>query len=379
MFVGLREIRAAAGRFTLMGAVVGMITVLLVMLSGLTSGLGHQNTAVLEGFDADRIAVGSMLDDDAPEEVSFPQAGVTAEQVAGWSAVDGVDSAVPVGFTQTLLAGTDSGAGSAPVAVVGTPAGSGLMGRAVDAAGSSAGHHRDPRPGELMVSETVAEDTGLSAGDTVTVGQSELVVAETVTDQFYAHSPVVWVATEDWVQIAHAEAGPRPLVGTALAVIAEPGAQIDWEAAAADQHMLAVTTSESFAGLPAYASEQGSLLTMQGFLYGISALVIVAFVTVWTIQRTRELAVLRALGAAPGYLLRDSLGQAGLVLALGVIVGGGIGAGLGAVAATAVPFTLDAATVALPVIGVWVLGVLGSALAVRRVSRVDPMLALGGS
>jgi putative ABC transport system permease protein len=36
-------------------------------------------------------------------------------------------------------------------------------------------------------------------------------------------------------------------------------------------------------------------------------LVIGAFFTVWTIQRTQEIGLLKALGASTGYLVRDAL------------------------------------------------------------------------
>lgn len=42
MFLGIRDITHAWGRFTLIGTVVGLITLLLVMLTGLTGGLGAQ-------------------------------------------------------------------------------------------------------------------------------------------------------------------------------------------------------------------------------------------------------------------------------------------------------------------------------------------------
>lgn len=42
MFLAIRDIRFARGRFALMGSVVALITLLLVMLSGLTAGLGNQ-------------------------------------------------------------------------------------------------------------------------------------------------------------------------------------------------------------------------------------------------------------------------------------------------------------------------------------------------
>ena len=108
-------------------------------------------------------------------------------------------------------------------------------------------------------------------------------------------------------------------------------------------------------------------------------MVVVSFLTVWTIQRTRDIAVLRALGASRGYLVRDSLGQAAVVLLVGVLAGAVVGAGIGAAASTVVPFTLSPTTALLPAAGVFALGVGGSLLALRRVSSVDPLLALGGN
>jgi putative ABC transport system permease protein len=118
---------------------------------------------------------------------------------------------------------------------------------------------------------------------------------------------------------------------------------------------------------------------MQGFLYGIAALVIVAFLTVWTIQRTRDIAVLKALGAPASYVLRDAIAQAAVVLVAGAAAGGTVGLAAGSLAAQAAPFQLNAGTTVLPAVGIVALGLAGAALAVRRAARVDPLLALGGN
>ena len=47
MFLALRDIRFARGRFLLMAGVVALITVLLVLLSGLTAGLGNQSVSAI--------------------------------------------------------------------------------------------------------------------------------------------------------------------------------------------------------------------------------------------------------------------------------------------------------------------------------------------
>ncbi len=116
---------------------------------------------------------------------------------------------------------------------------------------------------------------------------------------------------------------------------------------------------------------------MRGFLFAISALVVGAFFTVWTIQRSGDVAVLKALGASTAYVLRDALGQAVTVLVLGTALGTALAAGIGAAVASTVPFVLDARTVLPPAAVTVVLGAVGAGLAVRRIASVDPLTALG--
>ncbi|HSO92395.1 MAG TPA: ABC transporter permease, partial [Arthrobacter sp.] len=164
-----------------------------------------------------------------------------------------------------------------------------------------------------------------------------------------------------------------------IAVTADDGQTLDADAANTAAGTVSTTRDGSFQALGSYKSENGSLLLMQAFLYGISALVIVAFLTVWTVQRTRDIAVLKALGGSSGYVLRDAMVQAAIVLSAGAVAGGAAGAAGGVLAAGAAPFLLTPQTVLLPVAGIVVLGMAGAALAVRSITRVDPLLALGGN
>ncbi|HJD79174.1 MAG TPA: ABC transporter permease [Corynebacterium pollutisoli] len=328
MFLGIRDLIHARGRFSLIAAVVGLITLLLVMLTGLTGGLGAQNTSALTSLDPDRVVFSS-------EEPSFTDSQVTAADVAAWETVAGVEEARPLGTLQTRLEADTTRA----VAVLGLPG---------------------VGPGAVL-SESLLD----APPRHVDLGGVRVPVAGTAPDEYHSHSPVVWVDTATWQDIARTDA-----LGTVLLV--------DGDVAGDANGMTVTTLRGSFAGLAAYQSERGSLQTMQGFLYAISALVIVSFLTVWTIQRTRDLSILRALGASPGYLVRDALGQAALILALGVTVGALAGWGLGILAGQAVPFRLTAVTVLGPAVGIWLLGLVGAYLATRRVARVDPLIALGG-
>jgi putative ABC transport system permease protein len=209
----------------------------------------------------------------------------------------------------------------------------------------------------------------------VSVAGTKLTVSAVVPDQWYSHTGVVWTTLDTWRTIAHAAADQA----TVLAVTFDAGTSVDLGAANAAAGTVSETPAGSFQALGSYKSENGSLMLMQAFLYGISALVIVAFLTVWTVQRTRDIAVLKALGGSTGYVLRDALVQAGVVLLAGAAAGGIIGVIGGFFAAQAAPFLITPLTSVLPVAGVVVLGLAGAVLAVRGVTKVDPLLALGGN
>jgi putative ABC transport system permease protein len=381
MFLAIRDIRFAKGRFALMGAVVALISLLLVLLSGLTAGLGNQSTSAIDQLGAgigervSQLVFGAPNGNDA--KVSFTESQVTQDQLDSWADQPGVASAVPLGISQSRFQGAGDGKGIANVAVFGV-GGSVVGERGVGEQGANTGIAPSGiTDATVVIGESVAKELSLSAGDAVTVAGTGLTVAGVVPDQWYSHSSVVWTTLATWKKVAHLS-DPAQLA-TVLAVTQEPGATVDTGAANVDAGTVSATRSGSFQGLGGYKSENGSLLMMQAFLYGISALVIVAFLTVWTVQRTRDIAVLKAMGASGSYLLRDALTQAALVLLAGAGLGGLVGVAGGIFAAQAAPFLLTPATTLLPVAGVVALGLAGAAMAVRKVTRVDAMIALGGN
>ena len=139
-----------------------------------------------------------------------------------------------------------------------------------------------------------------------------------------------------------------------------------------------MTLTEAFNASPGYEAETLTLSMIQFFLYAISALVVGAFFTVWTIQRTHEIAVLRAVGASTRYLLRDSLAQATALLVGFTAIGVAAGVGMGAAMPDAMPFDLEVVPIVIASVLTIALGLIGAAVAVLRISRVDPLTALGG-
>ncbi|GAB3470015.1 ABC transporter permease [Actinophytocola sediminis] len=358
MFVAWRDLKFAKGRFAMMGGVVVLITLLVGLLSGLTAGLGQQNISAITDLPADRIAFAAP---GGGQELSYTDSTVTAAQWRRLAEAPGVAAAEPLGITTTRAAAGDrtlgvSAFGVRPGSVL-APAGDRLTDDAV------------------VLSTTAGADLGIGPGDEVTLAGQRLTVAAVAGDASFSHTPVVWTSLGVWQRAAPPAEGQ-----TATVIAVRAAAGTDLSAADRAAGTRTVPTADSLSAIGSYSSENGSLQLMRGFLFAISALVIGAFFTVWTIQRSGDIAVLKALGATTGALLRDAIGQAVVLLTGGTLIGAGLAAGLGAVlAGTAVPFLLTPATVLGPAAVMIALGALGAALSVRRITAVDPLTALGSA
>lgn len=372
MFLALRELRFARWRFTLMGSVVALIAVLVVLLSGLSSGLVNDGVSGLQRLPVTAFA----FDRDVKLDSAFSRSVVSREQVDTWRKQPGVRDATLFG---NMLANARSDRGlPIDLALFGVETDSFLA--PTPAEGTGLG-----REDGIVVSQTAIE-AGLHIGDTITIdriGTKLTVVGSTGDQRTYGHVDVAYLPLAAWQRL-HQGAGPgealRPSAATeATAVAIRADGNVDLDAGDAAAGTSSYLKTDAYGASPGYSAETSTLQLIQVFLYAISALVVGAFFTVWTINRKHELAVLRAMGAARSYLLRDGLVQALVVLAASIGVGVAVGVGLGGlISGSAVPFAIEAPAVTVAAILLAVLGLIGAAVAIVRVAAIDPLAALGG-
>jgi putative ABC transport system permease protein len=356
MFVAWRDLRFARGRFVLIGSVVALITLLVGFLSGLTGGLAAQNISAVLALPADQL-VFSAPTAEGGSGASFTDSALTAEQAAAWSESSGVTAAAPIGISQTRA---DAGEPKIAIALFGVEP-------VFDSNSPTAN-------GQLGLSAAAAESLSVATGDSVTIAGTEYTVSSIGGDAWYSHTPVVQMTLHDWQAYSAATGHPNAFA-TILAVTGSP----DWAASNKAADTVSETPLGSLTAIGSFRSEIGSLLLMVGMLFGISALVIGAFFTVWTMQRKGDIAVLKALGASTRSLIRDALGQALVVLVLGVGIGIGVVALLGLLAGSVLPFVLSPLTTLLPAAIMIALGLAGAAFALRSVTTADPLTALGSA
>lgn len=349
MFFALRDLRTARWRFTLITGVVLLLSVLVAGLLGLTAGLSNQSVSALRALGSGGSSF--VLPTDDKGVVDLDRAALTDGQVESISALD--PSVVPVGLARlTVDDGTETGVSAVAVGLA-----------------APVGSVAPPLKGEVLVSTGV--DDEVSGGvDEIGIGGDTLAVAGNAGDLWHSHTPVVVTDLDTWRELA-----PRGGAATTIAVSSEALA----DSAVLDQGLGLVDSAGLVGALPSHRAENTSLRTMTYMLLAVTALVVGAFFTVWGMQRRRDVAVLKALGASTAMVVRDSIGQAAIVLAVGIGGGVGIAALLGLAAGGTVPFVVSTGTTLLPAALIAVLGLAGAAASLGPVLNADPNSALGAA
>lgn len=355
MFVALRDLWFAKGRFALVGLVIGLVALMATLLSGLANGLVDDGISGLRRLPATHLAFQDGADS------TFSRSTLTPDSLESFD-VDGVE-ATPIGVTFLNARRPD-----------GQTIDMALFGIAPDSFLAPAGEARESLEGEpgIILSDHFATD-GLAVGDELTIvgiDQTLPVLGFTFAGS-YGHVDIAFASLETWQNLYY---GPDAN-GRFSAIALTNDAGIDLSALAGSG--VAVETKEAaYVGSPGYSGETLTMSLIRGFLLAISALIVGAFFTVWTVQRKGEIGLLKALGASSGYVIKDAVGQMAVVLVISTVAGAAVAIGLGQFIGGAVPFRLEAIPI-LTSLGLLIaLGIAGCFIAVRRITSVDPIVAL---
>lgn len=177
-------------------------------------------------------------------------------------------------------------------------------------------------------------------------------------DLYLEHQPIHWMSTEEVEKLPGA---------SAFGVVAEDAEPIDGAIMLQGKDALEASAS--------YKGEQSSLNLMIVLLYVISALVLGAFFTVWTMQRLRGVAITVALGGTRSSILSDAVGQALVVLVVGIAAGTLLTVGVGGFM-EGIPMDVSPSTTLIPAVILLAAGLLGAGLSIIPVLKVDPRKAM---
>ncbi len=193
VFVAWRDLGFAKGRFALMGTVIVLITVLVGLLSGLTAGLGRENTSAITALPADHLVFPEPAEGGA---VAFTDSRrCRSGPCASWARVPGVRRAEPLGIATTKA---EAGGRTAAVSAFGVRPGS--------AAGTGGGRGRGRRGGALRDRPPRRSGYGPAVRSRWAAGRcgSRRCRARAM----YSHTPVIWTSLGDGRKAAGGPGGP---------------------------------------------------------------------------------------------------------------------------------------------------------------------------
>ncbi len=343
LLMTLRDLQYRARRVALVTVLVALVLTLLYLMTGLVNHLQNEPANAVDGIGADNWVVAdgvsgpftavSVLSVDLAEAIG-------GDRSSGIVVSRGSLSSESVESTEVVLIGHVPGELGAPMLTGGEPVSG---------------------PGEIVVDESLDR----SVGDVVQVGPLEFtVVGETRDSTVLAGQALVFVDLETAQQLAFQSTD----VVSGFVVNGDPGVGGDG---------VQVLTAREVAddALGPIESAVSSIDLIRVLLWFVAAIVMGAVIYLTALERERDFAVLKAVGAS-GASLGGGLALQAVIVAL-------IAAAVGAVAAKLIepvfplPVTIPpSALLTVPALAV-VVGLLSALLGVRKVNRTDPAEAFG--
>lgn len=361
------ELTRTKGRF---GAVVGalaLIVFLVLVLGALADGLFYGATGAVRSTNATAYA----FSDDA--EGSLIRSRLDQSDVAALAAAPGVEAAGPVGV---LLTGGTGPQGDVDLAIFGLDMGG-------PGTPTTLVQGRLPTSGEVGVAavDTRLQDDGVEVGSRLFVGDVSVEVVGFVSDTAYQLQPSVWTSVEDWRSMRDAvrpELRGQPTAINAVALVTSAGADLSAIAAALPGSSVLTAQAVGLA-IPGVEQQASTLNSIIYTTLAVAALVVALFFALLVLEKRELFAALKALGSSTWALGRAVLVQALIASILGVVIGAIIARLFGLIIPATVPTLFRTDTLLQIAIFTVVAGIAGAAFSLRRLARIDPATAIGGT
>ena len=381
MFLAVSEIRRNLSRFLLIGAIIALVTTLILFIVALAEGLGSGNVEGIRKLDAD------LLVFQENSKLSLNSSVLPLERVRQVARVEGVMAAGAVAFSGVTIpaSGTNTGR-DLDIALVGVQPGA--PGEPPVSTGRRLNGSRERG---AIVDRATQQRTGLGPGDTVTIRSVQdakeeyytLTVVGVTDDRQFSLRPSVFVPLRTWDRLRPGtlvNVDERDLVASFIAVQLNDPASKAVMAPRLRAEVPNVETADlktAYEATPGYREQQSTLTLQQGFTWFIGLLVIGVFFQIVTLQKVAQVGVLKAMGASNGLIVRSALAQM-IVVTLGGVALGALGAwGLALFVPGSVPLSWPLERVVVTLLTLLVMGPLGGLVSLRILLRVEPLIALG--
>lgn len=366
----MKELMHSKMRFSMIVIIFVLIAWLVFILSGLGNGLSTLAASTFKTMKADYVIFEegsrssmskSLLSDQLMEDVVL---------------LPNVTAAEPMGSTMAtaLKEQSTKNEDKVDIAIIGINPGSFLEPAIVEGESLTT-----EKPTGVVVNSTM-KDVGYNLGDTFQLdGSTEsLTIIGFVENQTYNHVASVFTPMDEWRKITYAAPGSDKGVTGPVNAIMLQGKDIDPEVI--NSKLLGtdtVTRAGAVQGMPGYKEENGTILMMLAFLLAISAFVLGVFFYVITMQKTNQFGIMKAIGASNRFLGKAIVSQVFVLSLTSIVAGILLTYGTAAIMPKGMPFKLETSLVVTYSVILLIIAVLSSMVSVRKITKIDPLKALG--
>lgn len=336
MKMAWKEMKKYKMRYTILGSIIFLISLLTLSISGLANGLSQDNAALIKNMPEGTF----YMEESAEENYSF--SSLEEEQVNNLNEAHENASL----FSIQMGEFSDSRDQKHSLAYV---------------TASDAEYFPDVESGEIVLDSSFEED--FSTGDTVTselLGESFTITGFAEQEKF-SHSPVGFINNDDFFTMYNTETFQ-------LAFAPEDGKTVDGLAGFSNGDFLNT--------IPSYSAEQLSLNMIIIFLYVISGMLFAIFFYMINVQKLGTFGILKAIGVKTFTLFKMMWAQMFIITIISLLLAVGISQLFNMFAPSGMPFHLTLDMVLLSSGAFIIIGFIGATLSGIQIKKVEPMQAI---
>lgn len=354
MFLAIKEIKHEKMRYSLIIAMIVMISYLMFVLMGMMLGLANENKAAITTWNTQTVYLNKNAND------NMSQSLITKDQLANKKLNQ---HEALVGQSPVVIKKSHGKALKESAQFIGLNPDQYIAKENIPL---SSGHHAK-KSHELVVDESL-EGKGYRLGDQIKLNSTKdnFKIAGFAKGSQLNVAPVVYGRLSTW----------KTLRGVTPQVVASGIISNRSEAGSHFNKLAHYTANQFIQKLPGYSAQNNTFVFMIGFLMVISLVIIAVFLYILTMQKMPNYAVLRAQGIPARQLVATTIHQAVILMVTGII-GGLI---LTILTTWLIPMTvalvLDWPLITLMAVILILLGVVGALLPVRMILKIDPVRAL---
>lgn len=356
MFLAFKELKYSKTKFTLIIAVVVLISYLVYFLTSLANGLASSYTNAVEKWNSDQI----VLTVDANDNMMM-----SYMEQADFDAVETTGLKTKLGLFP---------------AVINNPSSENILDSRVDVYFFGIDNDSFIKPSEMsdldltgnqvIVDEELKKE-GYEIGDLfgVTGSTQKYEIIGFSSKTTYQTAPVVFMSLDMWQTYRYGSINTPDLFS---------GIVVKGETNNLPSNLTSYTTEDYIATLPGYTAQVLTFSVMIVFLIIITAFVLGIFIYVLTIQKTSMFGVMKAQGISNGYIGRSVIVQTFLLVAFGIFIGLVLTALTGIFLSDVIPFAVNIIFYLVITVAFFLFALFGALFSVSAVLKIDPLKAIGG-